>query len=123
MKLVDRGDEVVLDTSELLPLNPAYEKLPAFAQLFRLDGFDESVRIQKFFCDGHRIELVNFHFVEKYAGCDQKLETINAEQNGGNYFGFRQQPVNGAYVVQVNIDKQNLNSLPLHSSNFTVTHP
>lgn len=46
VKLVDRGEEVVLDTSELLPLNPVYEKLPAFAQPFRMDGFEESVRIQ-----------------------------------------------------------------------------
>ncbi|CAM2713618.1 unnamed protein product [Rotaria socialis] len=42
VKLVDRGDEVIVDTSELLQLENKYFKIPAFAQPFRLYNYDES---------------------------------------------------------------------------------
>ncbi|CAF3914337.1 unnamed protein product [Rotaria magnacalcarata] len=42
VKLVDRGDEVIVDTSELLQLEKKYFKIPAFAQPFRLYNYDES---------------------------------------------------------------------------------
>ena len=44
VKLVDRGDEIIVDTSELLQLESNYCSIPVFAQPFRLHGFDESVR-------------------------------------------------------------------------------
>jgi hypothetical protein len=45
VKLVDRGDEIVVDTSELLQLEKRYSTIPAFAQPFRLYNYDESVRL------------------------------------------------------------------------------
>ena len=42
VKLVDRGDEIIVDTSELLQLESNYCSIPSFAQPFRLHGFDES---------------------------------------------------------------------------------
>ncbi len=44
VKLVDRGDEHIVDTSELLQLEKKCSKIPAFAQPFRLYNYDESVR-------------------------------------------------------------------------------
>jgi len=43
VKLVDRGDEILVDTSELLQLEKKYFTIPAFAQPFRLYNYDESV--------------------------------------------------------------------------------
>jgi hypothetical protein len=43
VKLVDRGDELIVDTSELLQLEKRYFTIPAFAQPFRLHNYDESV--------------------------------------------------------------------------------
>ena len=45
VKFVDRGDEIVVDTSELLQLEKHSMSIPAFAQRFRLNNFDELVRI------------------------------------------------------------------------------
>jgi hypothetical protein len=45
VKLIDRGDEILVDTSELLQLDEKYQSIPAFAQPFRLHKFDESVTI------------------------------------------------------------------------------
>jgi hypothetical protein len=44
VKLVDRGDELLVDTSELLQLESKYFTIPAFAQPFRLHNYDELVR-------------------------------------------------------------------------------
>ena len=44
VKLVDRGDEIIVDTSELLQLEKKYFTIQAFAQPFRLYNYDESVR-------------------------------------------------------------------------------
>jgi len=43
VKLVDRGDEIIVDTSELLQLDKKWSTIPSFAQPFRLRGYDESV--------------------------------------------------------------------------------
>ena len=43
VKLVDRGDEIIVDTSELLKLDKNFCKISAFAQPFRLYNYDESV--------------------------------------------------------------------------------
>ncbi|CAF1170367.1 unnamed protein product [Rotaria sordida] len=40
--LIDRGDEIIVDTSELLKLEKKYFTIPAFAQPFRLFNYDES---------------------------------------------------------------------------------
>ncbi|CAF0836150.1 unnamed protein product, partial [Rotaria sp. Silwood1] len=42
VKLIDRGDETVVHTSELLQINNKFSKIPAFVQPFRLQGYDES---------------------------------------------------------------------------------
>ena len=53
MKFVDRGDEIVVDTSELLQLDKQSMTIPAFAQPFRLYNFDELVsRDSKFTMEG-----------------------------------------------------------------------
>jgi predicted deacetylase len=44
VKLVDRGDELLVDTSELLQLESKYFTIPEFAQPFRLHNYDELVR-------------------------------------------------------------------------------
>ena len=43
VKLIDRGDEILVDTSELLKLDRSLLSPPPFAQPFRLEGYDESV--------------------------------------------------------------------------------
>ena len=43
VKLIDRGNEILVDTSELLKLEEPSLLMPPFAQPFRLDGYDESV--------------------------------------------------------------------------------
>lgn len=43
VKLVDRGEEIVVDTSELLQLEKQSITIPAFAQPFRLFNADELV--------------------------------------------------------------------------------
>ena len=43
VKLIDRGDEILVDTSELLKLDGSWLSIPAFAQPFRLEGYDQSV--------------------------------------------------------------------------------
>ncbi len=43
VKLIDRGDEILVDTSELLQLEKKYSTIPAFAQPFRLYNYDETV--------------------------------------------------------------------------------
>lgn len=45
VKFVDRGDEILVDTSELLQLEKQLISIPAFAQRFRLNNSDELVRI------------------------------------------------------------------------------
>ena len=45
MKFVDRGEETILDTSELLPLDQESQSIPAFAQQFRLNGYEQMVRL------------------------------------------------------------------------------
>lgn len=42
VKLVDRGDELPVDISELLQLEQRYLTIPAFAQPFRLTNYDDS---------------------------------------------------------------------------------
>ena len=42
VKLIDRAEEILVDTSELLRLDNQLASIPAFAQLFRLHGFDET---------------------------------------------------------------------------------
>ena len=74
VQLVDRGDEVVLDTSELLPLNPMFEKIPVFAQRFFLDGYDESVRMKN--VEQNTSTLV---FLEKFSDDDKKFQTVDFE--------------------------------------------
>lgn len=44
VKLIDRGDELIVDTSELLQLERKYFTIPAFAQPFRLYNYDETVK-------------------------------------------------------------------------------
>ncbi len=51
VKLVDRGDEIIVDTSELLQINKKFTSIAAFAQPFRLFGFDESVRAKQNYVD------------------------------------------------------------------------
>jgi hypothetical protein len=43
VKLVDRGDEIMVHTSELLHIDNKLTTKQAFAQPFRLRGYDESV--------------------------------------------------------------------------------
>lgn len=43
VKFVDRGDETVVDLTELLQIDQAISTIPAFAQQFRLRGYDDSV--------------------------------------------------------------------------------
>jgi hypothetical protein len=43
VKFVDRGDEIVVDISELLRIDNKFSTIPAFAEPFRLRGYDESV--------------------------------------------------------------------------------
>lgn len=74
VQLVDRGDEVVLDTSELLPLNPMFEKIPVFAQRFCLDGYDELVRMKNF-----EQNTSTFVFLEKFSDDDKKFQTVDFE--------------------------------------------
>lgn len=45
VKLIDRGDEIVVDTSELLQMEKQLLSIPIFAQRFRLNNHDELVRI------------------------------------------------------------------------------
>ncbi|CAM2704753.1 unnamed protein product [Rotaria socialis] len=40
--LIDRGFEIIVDTTELLQINPTFVATPPFAQRFRLRGYDES---------------------------------------------------------------------------------
>ena len=47
VKLIDRGDEICVDTSELLQIDKKSSSLAAFAQPFRLHDFDGSVRAQE----------------------------------------------------------------------------
>ncbi|CAF4858871.1 unnamed protein product [Rotaria sp. Silwood1] len=42
VKLIDRGDEILVDTSELLQIDKSSVSIPNFAQPFRLRGYDES---------------------------------------------------------------------------------
>ncbi|CAF1033127.1 unnamed protein product [Rotaria sordida] len=41
VKLIDRGDEVIVDISELLQIEKNISSIPIFAQPFRLRGYDE----------------------------------------------------------------------------------
>lgn len=43
VKLVDRGDSTIVDTSELLKLEDRCLSVPAFVQPFRLHNYDEAV--------------------------------------------------------------------------------
>lgn len=47
VKLIDSGDEIVVDTSELLRINSKFCTMPAFVQTFYLHGYDESVSKNK----------------------------------------------------------------------------
>ncbi|CAM4839507.1 unnamed protein product [Rotaria magnacalcarata] len=42
VKLIDCGDEIVVDTSELLQIDKKFCTIPAFVQTFHLHGYDES---------------------------------------------------------------------------------
>ncbi|CAF2986755.1 unnamed protein product [Rotaria sp. Silwood2] len=42
VKLIDCGDEIVVDTSELLQIDKKFCTIPAFVQTFYLHGYDES---------------------------------------------------------------------------------
>ncbi|CAF0807587.1 unnamed protein product [Adineta steineri] len=42
VKLIDRGDEIIADSSELLQIERKYSLLPVFAQSFRLRNYDEA---------------------------------------------------------------------------------
>ena len=44
VKLIDHGEEILVDTSELLQLEKNCSTIPAFAQPFRLYNYDETVR-------------------------------------------------------------------------------
>ncbi len=44
VKLVDRGDEIFVDISELLQIDNKAASIAAFAQPFRLHGYEESVK-------------------------------------------------------------------------------
>jgi hypothetical protein len=62
VKLVDRGDEIIVDTSELLQIDSRFSSVPSFAQPFRLHGYNESVR-------ENNVYLINFRmncFLAKY---------------------------------------------------------
>lgn len=50
VKLIDRGDDIIVDKSELLMIDPKSASISPFAVPFRLRGYDESVRIQTKFC-------------------------------------------------------------------------
>ena len=43
VQLLDRGDELTVDTSELLQIDKRYKEVHAFAQPFRLFGYEDSV--------------------------------------------------------------------------------
>lgn len=45
MKLIDHGEEVLVDISELLQLEKQCSTIPAFAQPFRLYNYDETVSV------------------------------------------------------------------------------
>jgi hypothetical protein len=49
VKLVDRGDEIMVHTSELLHIDNKLTTKQAFAQPFRLRGYDESVSERNMF--------------------------------------------------------------------------
>ncbi|CAF3635376.1 unnamed protein product [Rotaria sp. Silwood1] len=42
VKLIDRGDEIIVDTTELLQIDNKFSTIPAFVQPFRLHPCDES---------------------------------------------------------------------------------
>jgi hypothetical protein len=43
VKLIDRGDEIIVDMSELLQIDNKFSTIAAFAEPFRLHGYDELV--------------------------------------------------------------------------------
>lgn len=48
IKFIDRGDEVAVGIAELLTIDNTFTTIPAFAQPFCLNGYEESVRINEF---------------------------------------------------------------------------
>lgn len=43
VKFIDRGDEIIVDISELLQLEKSFASVPGFACPFRLSGYDDTV--------------------------------------------------------------------------------
>ena len=72
MKLVDRGDEIFVDTSELLTIDQNLRSVPAFAQPFRLHGFDESVRTKS--SSFNRESTFESILVEKFSSDNVEFE-------------------------------------------------
>lgn len=64
VKLVDRGDEIIVDTSELLQIDNRFAGMPAFAEPFRLRGYDESVREKTIFIYFIRLNKIIFSKVQ-----------------------------------------------------------
>jgi len=43
VKLIDRGDEIIVDRSELLQIDDTFSRIPPFVEPFHLHGYDEPV--------------------------------------------------------------------------------
>ncbi|UJR08582.1 hypothetical protein I4U23_012841 [Adineta vaga] len=96
VKLIDRGDELIVDTSELLQLEKNCATIPVFAQPFRLFNYDESNSSAQITRNLKRLIL------------KQRVQITQ-----------RAQPINGFYPVEVRLsDGRLVNQIPLANNNI-----
>ncbi|CAF1184366.1 unnamed protein product, partial [Didymodactylos carnosus] len=96
VQCVDRGDQLVVDTSELLAIDEMYCRVPQFAQPFRLRGYDE--------------RQIN-------ANLTRKLKKMILSQRVNII--YYQQMINNFYPVDVSLqDGQSVNQLLLSNDPF-----
>ena len=79
VKFVDRGDETFVDITELLQIDQALSTIPAFAQPFRLRGYEDSVCQTK---KNPRIQNETFLFhLAKFTKYDTEFKKIHLKSN------------------------------------------
>ncbi|CAF4012309.1 unnamed protein product [Rotaria sp. Silwood2] len=101
VKLIDRGDEIIVDTSELLKLEKKYYTIPAFAQPFRLYNYDES---------------------HSTANITRKLKRLILNQRV--HITQHLPMINGFYPVEVKLsDEQLVNQILLSNDNNPIISP
>ncbi|CAF3570765.1 unnamed protein product [Rotaria sp. Silwood1] len=101
VKLIDRGDEIIVDTSELLKLEKKYFSIPAFAQPFRLYNYDES---------------------HSTANITRKLKRLILNQRV--HITQHLPTINGFYPVEVKLsDNQLVNQILLSNDNNPIISP